>query len=149
RDLGVTMGTGAGVMAGANSTLRLLRCLIDSNSGGPGIQTTNAAFDIENTVIAKNGMTVAANGVTLGATSATPTIFRNNTVVQNAAIGVACVGSFTVTGSIISGNGGNAVLSCTANDACAMSCTTNLMLNASYQLTTNSPAGCKDVLGSA
>jgi hypothetical protein len=120
--------------------------------GEHGIQTTSAAFDIENTVIAMNGGTTDP-GVKLGATTATPVVFRNNTVVGNAAVGVQCGASYNIEGSILFGNNaGTQQLSplCVATDLCATACsTTDPMLDETagkYQLTAASPAACIDVL---
>lgn len=153
RDLSVSAGGGAGVVAKSGSTLRLHRCLIEGNTGGAGIQTTNAAFDIENTAVAKNG---GANfsGVNLGATTATPQIFRNNTVVENGFGGIVCGASYAIVGTISHGNGvAQFSPMCNTVDACATSCSTmDPMLDETagkYQLTASSPAACKDVLTSA
>jgi hypothetical protein len=149
RDVAVSAGGGAGIVAKAGSTLRLHRCLVEGNTGGPGIQTTNTAFEIENTVIAKNGGTNFP-GVNLGATTTMPRTFRNNTVVQNGAIGVVCGASYDIVGSIIFGNPGLQTLSCTAADPCATNCSVvDPKLDAGYQLTMSSPMPCKDLLTDA
>jgi hypothetical protein len=154
RDLTISGGPGPGISA-TGGTLRLLRCLVESNAG-PGIQTTSGtAFDIENTVIAKNGGTTRA-GAELGATTSTPTLFRNNTVLGNGAVGVQCGAGYNITSSIVFGNNaGTQQLSplCVASDACATACSAvNPMLDETagkYQLTVASPAACIDALDTA
>jgi hypothetical protein len=151
RDLTVSGGPGPGISA-SGGILRVLRCLLTGNAG-PGIQTaTGTAFDIENTVVANNGGTTRA-GVELGSTSTTPTVFENNTVVGNGAIGIVCGSPVAIIGSIVFGNTGLQTLSCTATDNCASACsTTDPMLDETagkYQLTAASPSACIDVLTTA
>jgi hypothetical protein len=148
RSVSVVSGTSGGLVANAGSTLRLYGCLVESNAG-IGVQTAGA-FQIENTVIAKNGGSQFA-GVSIGPTTATPTVFRNNTVVQNGVIGVTCGAAYTISGNIVFGNGvAQLTPNCSAADSCATACSTmDPMLDETagkYQLTTNSPAACIDVL---
>ena len=154
RDLIISGGRGPGVSA-TGGTLRVLRCLLSSNAG-PGIQTaTGTAFDIENTVVANDGGTNFV-GVNLGATTTSPTVFENNTVVGNGAVGVQCGSGFTIAGSIVFGNNaGTQQLSpsCVATDLCATACSAvDPMLDETanrYQLTAASPAACINVLDTA
>jgi hypothetical protein len=152
RNLDVATGFGNGIVARLGSTLRLYGCLIESNAGY-GIETLGAAFDIENTVVAHNGGSTLA-GVNLGSTTTTPTIFRNNTVVENGLGGVLCGAAYSIAGSIVFGNGTiQSSAPCVVADACGTACSTmNPMLDETvgrYQLTASSPTACIDVLATA
>jgi len=143
---------GGGIDAWDGSFVRLDGCLIQNNNG-IGIKTVNAAFQIENTVIAGN----SGKGAELGTTTASVTTFRNNTVVGNN-IGVTCGAAYNITGSIVYGNGIDATglgafAGCAAGDVCLTACSAlDPMLdqtNGRYALTAASPAACKDVLDTA
>jgi hypothetical protein len=148
RDLEIGMGNGAGVLA-SGGVLRMTRCLVTLNRRA-GIDVENAAFDISNTVIARNGGTTDP-GVRLGAAAAGPQVFRNNTVLENGFGGVSCASSYQLVGSVFVGN---AVVpfgpTCVATDACALACSAIApAFDATFHYQASAPAACIDVLDSA
>lgn len=146
RDLTVSGGRAAGISASAGK-LRVSRCYVLDNAG-TGIAVGNGvAFDITNSVVARNGGTTGA-GVSLGSyTNTSPVRFAFNTVVDNGRGGVVCAAGagHTLTGILAHNNGVRDF-----NDNCirdATSSTAPPAFGSNYHLTVNSP--CVDAGGSA
>jgi hypothetical protein len=123
RDLQVSGGT-VGVLADGGTELHLTRCVV-SNNGQGGIKTSNASFDITNSIIASNGTGTDTGGVAWGGVrlGALPNAgfgrFANNTVVNNASIGVSCTSStYDVSTSIVFGNQGGDSVGCSGAPCC-------------------------------
>jgi hypothetical protein len=151
-DVSVTGNVGAGVIIDTGTFVHMDGCWIQGNDLGITVND-NAAFQIENTVVASNG----GKGVTLGASTASVTTFRNNTVVGNN-IGITCGAAYNIAGSIVYGNGIDTAglgpfAGCAAGDVCLTGCSAlDPMLDETmgrYTLTAASPAACKDQLDTA
>jgi hypothetical protein len=138
RALKIASGSNTGVVADSGADLRLDGCVVESNAKG-GVQIDGAAFDITNTVIAKNGSTATPGcggwaGACFNNVLGAPR-FLNNTVLANVGTGVACSGSTTtLAGSIIYNNTLEVSL-CTVSSCCSG----DPMLSVDYRLTLNSP----------
>jgi hypothetical protein len=123
RDLKVSGGTIGIVIDGAKMA-HINRCVVAGNGKG-GILTSNASFDITNTVIADNlaGLDTSVGagfgGVRLNDPPAGGTArFENNTVVNNKLIGVSCKTPRDVSSSVVYGNVGGEALNCAGSACC-------------------------------
>jgi hypothetical protein len=100
-----------------NATLRMNRCSITGNRGG--LQVMNGGFDVSNTVIAANkgalvpGTAVTYGGDNLKSAVGRPLFFRNNTIVDNEAIGLVCSESYPIKGLLVTNNAVEQILGCT------------------------------------
>jgi len=104
-----SIGTGLGIDAEAGATLQMDRCLVLNNSAG-GVLINGAGYDIQNSVIAGNGL----NGVKFTAAAGpVGSQFRFNTLVATSGNAVSCDpgNPQTVAASIVAGG----------NDSCAVS----------------------------
>jgi hypothetical protein len=142
RDLAISGGT-VGVVAEMSAELHLTRCAITMNDRG-GLRTTNAGFDITNTIVAANGPGSDLGGVTFGGVrlGAVPTgglsNFANNTVVDNMLIGVSCATPYDTSTSIIFDNVGANTANCN-NASCCGPTNPDPMLDPTYHLKAGSP----------
>jgi hypothetical protein len=142
RDLAIGGGT-TGVVAEGGAELHLTRCVITHNDKG-GIRTSNASFDITNSIIAANGAGSDVGGVAFGGVrlGTVPTggisNFANNTVVDNLQVGISCAAtSYDVSTSIVHGNTGGDALNCTGASCCGAT-NPDPMLDATYHLKSTS-----------
>jgi hypothetical protein len=107
---GVTVkgGSNAGVVAeGTSSVIRLNRCQVLENTGG--LLVNNAGYEISNTVVAGNREAAITGigvygGVFLRSAAGKPSVFRYNTIVNNASVGLQCFGNYQTSSLIIAGN---------------------------------------------
>jgi hypothetical protein len=107
---GVTVkgGMDTGLLAeGTGSVIKLNRCVIIQNKGG--ILVNNAGFEINNTIVAENQETQILNGPTYGgvflrSAAGKPTVFRNNTIVSNAGLGLQCDANYRTSNLIVAKN---------------------------------------------
>ena len=117
RGLTVSGSTQTGVSAEADTTLRMNRCSLIGNRGG--LLVSNAGFEISNTVIASNkgalapGTAITYGGVYLKSAVGRPARFRNNTVVDNEAIGLVCAETYAIKSLLAASNAVEQVLGCT------------------------------------
>ena len=93
-----TANSSVGIVATA-ATLTVDRSIVRNAAGG-GIQTTDSAFTITNTVLDRNGTTGV--GANLGAAPGKTQVFSYNTVLSHA-VGISCTGSYP-RGLILYGN---------------------------------------------
>jgi hypothetical protein len=143
RDLAISGGT-VGVVAESSPELHLTRCVITHNDKG-GIRTTNAGFDITNTIVAANGVGSDIGGVTFGGVRlgnlpvSGSGRFENNTVVDNGGPGVSCSGTYSIVNSIVHGNTTAQVAGCATTAPCCGSTDPDPSLDAKYHLMSGSP----------
>jgi hypothetical protein len=114
RTLTIRGGEDIGVRAEGSVTVRLNRCIVESNRRGGLSVTGGAGFDVSNTVIVRNGAGGTDAGALGGAWLAQPTgnrmgRFRASTVIDNVGTGINCttVGSQSLVGVLLSGNVAN------------------------------------------
>ena len=118
RGVTVAGSTQAGIIVENGATLRMDRCLVTGNRGG--LLVLSSGFDIANTVIAANkgalvpGTTTSYGGVYLKSAFNKPTVFRNDTVVDNEVIGLLCAEPYPVKSLLLSNNAVDQVVGCTA-----------------------------------
>jgi len=120
---GVTISASfqSGVVAENGATLRMNRCIVTGNSGG--LQVAGAGFDIANSIFAANkgalaiGTGTTFGGVYLKSAPGKPAVFRNNTLVDNEAIGVVCAEPFPVKNLLVAGNAVEQVFGCTVTSS--------------------------------
>jgi hypothetical protein len=100
-----------GVRAEGNATVRLNRCILESNRRGGLSVTGGAGFDVSNTVFDRNGAGGTDAGALGGAWLSPPTgnrigRFRASTVIDNVGTGINCTvaGSQSLVGVLLSGN---------------------------------------------
>jgi hypothetical protein len=116
RGLTVSGGTQTGIVVENGAVLRMDRCLITGNRGG--LLVLNAGFDVSNSVMAANKGAVVPNtatsygGVYLRSAPGKPTVFRNNTIVDNEVIGLVCAESYPVKSLLVANNAVEQVLGC-------------------------------------
>jgi hypothetical protein len=117
RDLTVTGSTQSGIMVENGAVLRMNRCTVTGNRGGLLVQF--GGFDVANSVFAANkgtlvpGSGVSYGGVYLKSAPGKPTLFRNNTVVDNETIGLHCAEPYPVKNLLITNNSVSDVFGCT------------------------------------
>lgn len=90
--------SGLGIVV-SSATLNLDRAIV-RNAGGGGIQTTDSAFTITNSVFDRNGTT--AIGANLGPAPGKTQVFSYNTILAHA-LGLSCTGSYP-RGLVLYGN---------------------------------------------
>lgn len=105
--------TGIGINAAPTSgnavTLHMSDCRVTNNPGG-GVFLSDAAFDIENTIITGNGAGQTTGGLVWGGIrvdstpTSGPTVLNLVTVQSNNAVGISCSGSISGTGVLATGN---------------------------------------------
>ena len=100
-----------GVRAEGNATVRLNRCILESNRRGGLSVTGGAGFDVSNTVFDRNGAGGTDAGALGGAWLSPPSNprmgrFRASTVIDNVGSGINCTvpGTQSLVGVLLSGN---------------------------------------------
>jgi hypothetical protein len=123
RDLKVSGGT-IGMLADGSGEAHITRCVVLLNPKG-GIKISGPSFDITNNIVSGNGMGTDVGGVAWGGVRLGPipaggfARFDNNTVINNASIGVSCTNPlYDLSTSIVHGNSGGDNGGCAGVSCC-------------------------------
>jgi hypothetical protein len=118
RGITISASTQTGVLVEKGAVLRMNRCTVTGNRGG--LLVADSGFEVANSVFAANKGALALDtgttygGIYLKAAPGKPAVFRNNTVVDNEAIGLVCGGAYLVKSLLVANNAVEQVFGCTA-----------------------------------